>query len=191
MTTARQGIYTIRQDHELIRNNIEKIQTLNNNTDSADLDQKQRLLNDTIKLLSQHDVAEEVLFYPTVRNVGCEEYSKMAIDQTEHLETLLYEIDQEYGYKIDNTNFTMKFDKFSRILLNHITLEENSLLPILETQLSGDQLESLNFWFEKIKALAPTRPHPEGPHSAAAKLATGPVVAFIDKFRDLSKKFST
>ena len=70
-------------------------------------------------------------------------------------------------------------------------------------------LEGLNTWYDRIKVAAPTRPHPDGPKSAIGNLAVGnslcydafciqrelllsfvaPVVTFIDKFRDLAKKF--
>lgn len=45
----------VRRDHDLVRQNLERLCNL------EDKDEKQRLFNDTVKMLAQHDVAEEVV----------------------------------------------------------------------------------------------------------------------------------
>lgn len=55
-TSATQWtINTVRRDHDLVKQNLERLLSL---TDSGE---KQRLFNDTVKMLAQHDVAEEVV----------------------------------------------------------------------------------------------------------------------------------
>lgn len=99
-------------------------------------------------------------------------------------------MDQDYGTQIDKPGFHERLTELRNALLEHMDMEENQLLPHLERNLSTDNIDSLNSWFDNVKLLAPTRPHPDGPHSAAGKLATGPIVAFVDSLRDLTKKFS-
>lgn len=48
-------LWSVRKDHDDVRRNIENMLTM------TDLDAKQRLFNDTVKMLAQHDVAEEVV----------------------------------------------------------------------------------------------------------------------------------
>lgn len=58
-TAAHWTITTVRRDHDLIKQNLERLLTLKDNNE------KQRVFNDTVKALAQHDVAEEVVFYPS------------------------------------------------------------------------------------------------------------------------------
>jgi len=115
-----------------------------------------------------------------------------AIEQTKYIEKLLRDMDKKYGKKIEeiilfNEDLMRLRDAFN----NHAgILEETEILPILESKLSEEDIDSLNKWFDRIKSMAPTRPHPGGPHSAKGQLLTGPVLAFVDRFRDLSKKFT-
>ncbi len=34
-------------------------------------------------------------------------------------------------------------------------------------------IDGLNTWFDRVKTMAPTRPHPDGPRSAAGNIAIG------------------
>lgn len=99
-------------------------------------------------------------------------------------------MDQEYGLDIDKPGFNQRLAELKKALVEHMEMEEKEMFPHLERHLDTSAVESLNTWFENVKILAPSRPHPEGPHTPAAKLATGPIVAFLDGLRDLRKKFS-
>jgi hypothetical protein len=56
-TTTSTGnlLWAVRNDHDLVKKNIANLLTM------TDLEAKQRLFNDTVKMLAQHDVAEEVV----------------------------------------------------------------------------------------------------------------------------------
>eukprot|EP01124_Arcella_intermedia_P023350 TRINITY_DN3693_c0_g1_i1.p1 TRINITY_DN3693_c0_g1~~TRINITY_DN3693_c0_g1_i1.p1 ORF type:complete len:196 (+),score=49.51 TRINITY_DN3693_c0_g1_i1:165-752(+) len=85
--TGKNSITSVRQDHVTVRNNLNKLLSMG----LEDLDYKQRLLNDTIAMLSQHDVAEEVVIYPAVKKFD-EGLFQQSTDQTIHLERALYEV---------------------------------------------------------------------------------------------------
>jgi hypothetical protein len=180
------GLLSIKNDHSLIKSNIERLFLL------TDSEEKLRLFNDTVKLIAQHDVAEEVVFFPAVKNLGLKNMVDTSINQTIELEKHLYQMDSKYGKKIgDDVAFNTDLQILKDLFNNHASyLEQRELIPLLERNLGDKELESLNNWFDKIKVTAPTRPHPNGPHSAAGALAVGPIVSFIDHFRDLSKKFT-
>jgi len=186
-STLNTGGFTlgaIREDHTLVRQNLDRLTYLTNT------DEKQRLFNDTVKMLAQHDVAEEVVFYPAVKKLGGSDLYDIAIQQTVEAERKLYDMDLEYGMDINKPNFNVRLEELKKDILEHMALEEQELLPKLECELSSENISSINLWFERVKLLAPTRPHPDGPHSVAGNLATAPVVAFLDSIRDLGKKFS-
>jgi len=86
-------------------------------------------------------------------------------------------MDQKYGSGIDNnahTNFNKQLEKLKNLFETHAGgLEEKEVFPLLEARLATEDLESLNNWFERIKGMAPTRPHPDGPQSATGQLLVG------------------
>jgi hypothetical protein len=176
----------IRNDHTQLRANLDNLLSIMDNKD------KVKLFNDIVKLLSQHDVAEEVVLFSVCKNLGLVPLADSSIDGTRHMEKLLHEMDKKYGKKIDDvTMFHEDVIRLKEEFNNHILLLDKDMLPELETKLSMDDVDSINKWYDRTKTVAPTRPHPSGPHSATGQLLTGPVLSFVDRFRDLSKKFTS
>ena len=62
--------------------------------------------------------------------------------------------------------------------------EETTILPWLEKNCDEDKINSINDWFMRTKAAAPTRPHPDGPKSAVGLLASGNQEALESSYRD-------
>jgi hypothetical protein len=180
------GLSSVKIIHEQIRNDIDLLLQVN------DLKHKVRLWKDTVKLISQHDVAEEVVLYPAIKSLGLGHLIDTAKFNCVEMERLLHDMNKRYKRGIhDNETFNIELQGLKNLFNKHIGyLEQMNLIPLLEKYLSYEDVESTNRWFEKIRILAPTRPHPDGPHSVAGKLAVGPIVSFIDHFRDLSKKFT-
>jgi hypothetical protein len=61
--------------------------------------------------------------------------------------------------------------------------EERYEFPHLRHRISADRLQTMAAALLAAEALAPTRPHP-GVETAAANVALGPQLAFIDQVRD-------
>jgi len=159
--------------------------------DVTSCDCKMAIFTETIRMFSQYNVSEEVVLYSTIRNLGMTKIADTALEQTKQLETLLYDMDQKYGNGIkDCTGFRDDLIKLRDTFNIHANLEENEIFPQLENKLSNDDVDSINKWFDRIKVLSPTHPHPGGLHSPAGKLLTGPVLSFVDRFRDLAKHFT-
>ena len=85
-------------------------------------------------------------------------------------------MDQAYGLDVDKPDFNQKLEQLRDVLEKHMKMEEEEMFPHIERSLSTEALDSLNKWFDQIKTVAPTRPHPDGPHSAVGKLTTGNLV---------------
>jgi hypothetical protein len=180
------GISSVKIIHEQIRNDFDRLLQV------YDLKHKARLWKDTVKLISQHDVAEEVILFPAIKNLGMGHLLDTARVNCVEMERVLYDMNKRYKHGInDNATFNSELQGLKNMFNNHLGyLEQMNIIPLLEKCLSYEDIESLNSWFDKVRMLAPTRPHPDGPHSVAGKLAVGPIVSFIDHFRDLSKKFT-
>jgi len=151
-----------------------------------DLNVKLALFNDTIKLFSQHNVAEEVVLYSTVKNLGLKQLYDTALEQTRQFEKLLTELDQKYSTGCNDTRqFQEDILKLKESFNKHVSLiESTEMVAILESKLSQENIDSINHWFDQIKSVAPTRP------PATGELLSGPALVYVDKFRDISKRFS-
>jgi len=162
--------------------------------DMKDLLEKQKLFNLLVKLLSQHEVAEEVVIHSAFMNVANNQavFDEVIRQETE-FQKILLDADSLFGdsdvalERLFNLDDALK--SFIDPLENHMAYEEANIFAVLEARLSAEDIVSLSNWYERIKVMAPTRPHPSGPKSAIGNLLAAPLVTFIDKFRDLGKKF--
>ena len=73
----------------------------------------------------------------------------------------------------------------------HAAAEEAEVLPLLAEAEGDTKLRVMATLFDRAKATAPTRPHPHGPDRLGGLLATGPVLAVVDRFRDLGRRLIT
>ena len=72
-------------------------------------------------------------------------------------------------------------------VLTHARHEERSEFTQLRAKVPATRLRALAAAVRAVEAMAPTRPHP-GTESAKANLAAGPVLAVVDRARDVVRK---
>ncbi|MBC6461202.1 hypothetical protein [Actinomadura sp. HBU206391] len=84
-------------------------------------------------------------------------------------------------------NFMEKLDKLRIAVLTHARFEERYEFERLRDQLSDAQNNVLAAAVRAAQAVAPTHPHP-GTESAKKNIALGPMVAIVDRTRDLIRK---
>jgi len=107
------------------------------------------------------------------------------------MEKLLYRIDRDYGLKIDNfEKLDEQLKELQKLFSNHIDNEEANILQTFEKDYPNEKIDNINNWYLKVKQMAPTRPHPDGPHNTIGQIATGPAIVFVDMIRDMKKKFN-
>jgi len=152
--TIKTGILTIRNDLREFRYNLEQLMTL------TDSNIKWALFNDTIKLFSQFDVAEEVVLYSALRNLGLITLADKGVEQTINMDKLLYELDQKYGSGIeDSGKFRTDIGRLRDVFNIHASwLEGQDVLQKLERKLTREDIDSFSTWFDRVKTMAPTRP---------------------------------
>jgi len=131
---------SIRNSHAQIRENLDHLLTMDKEEDNF------KVFNDIVKLLSQHDVSEEVVLYPTVKNLGMGHLADPAIEQTIYMQKLLHEMDKNYGKEIkDNNQFKEDVTKLRDAFINHTgLLEETEMLSLLESKLAAEDIHSIN-----------------------------------------------
>lgn len=145
---------------------------------------KQRELADVlIAELVRHSVAEETVVYPVMRRRLPDGDESVEHDLKEHadLEHLLADL---AAADPDEGSFVTCVEELQTQLEHHISDEESEQFPTLRENVPDDELRQMADGVEAIKAVAPTRPHPEAPDSPLFHLTVGPGVGMVDRLRD-------
>jgi hypothetical protein len=88
------------------------------------------------------------------------------------------------GVDADSPEFDETLRRLQAILTDHVRDEETEQFPLLRARVPSEKLVELAAKVETAKKLAPTRPHPAAPNSAAFHKLVGPGVGFVDRLRD-------
>jgi len=132
---------------------------------------------------SRHEAAEEMYFWPAVREhvPGGDALADKAIGQESEAKKVLVQIEEHAPRSAD---FAALITKFNQAAREHISFEENEVWPALRQALSGRDAEELGRDLVKAKESAPTRPHPGTPPSPGVLKTVGAVAATVDHVRD-------
>lgn len=151
---------------------------------AASDDERQPLFDRLMSDLVRHEVAEEEIVWPLVRSSidDGDALADMRLKEEAEAEALLREVE-----KLGTTSpeFTGKFVTLSEMVLSHADQEETEVFPRLVSSNEVETLEKLGGWWQRAKDMAPTHPHPMAPNSAIGQMAGGPVLAAIDRMRDV------
>ena len=181
MSKTRTGdiVDLLSQDHEEAKQLLGKLT-------SAAPDARDDLFRELVPALVSHEVAEEVVVYPTIRSDAPDGDAEVAprLKEQQQAEELLSSME-----KLDPAS-----DEFARLLsqlhddvLEHAQAEEQNIFPLLRALEHEDERSALGARYEKAKASAPTYPHPHAPDTPPGNKVLGPVAAFADKIRDKAK----
>jgi hemerythrin superfamily protein len=173
-----QIIAELRKDHEEVR-------SLLNQIDSASGEQRKDLFQQLVGELIRHEVAEEEILRPVSKRDAGEEIADARTKEESQAEELLKEME-----KLDPSSgeFTEKFAKLRTEVERHAAAEETEEFPQVEKAEGADRLEQMGKAYLAAKAMAPTRPHPGTPNTAAANMLVGPFAAVMDRARDAVRK---
>ena len=174
-TTQRDLAAAIRADHETVKQLFADIKAGKNGAEAWEM---------LVRALAVHETAEEEILYPTVRSKGGKEI-------TEVVEQRLAEEDEAKKLLVDmeklgpsGNGFGEMLAKLEKAVLAHAEAEEREILPTL-AKVDESAMHALAAAYHAAKALAPTHPHKAAPESALGNMAVGPVVAIVDRTRDL------
>lgn len=170
----------IKKDHNEAKELYEKYKKTENKDD------KKNICNKLIKKLVQHDEVEQLLVYPLLREkiggkIGEEHYERSLSEHQDH-RNLLYDV------KKSNISNDIDFDKKLEIAMisvfDHVKKEESEVLPLLNENLSEDDLKRVGSSFKAHKLTAVTRPHPNAPSQGLPAVLANVVTKPFDILKD-------
>ncbi|MCW2719567.1 hemerythrin domain-containing protein [Pseudonocardia sp.] len=175
--THEQDVVTMLvEQHNQVRNLFGELNT-------ATGDRKRELFDDLVRLLAVHETAEEEVVHPMARRKidGGEQVVETRLQEEDHAKRALGEL---YDLGVDNPEFDNKLAPFEQAVEQHAAREENEEFARLRATLSAEELRRMAGAVRAAQAMAPTRPHPGSPESAAGNLLLGPPLAVFDRVRD-------
>ena len=183
MTTApdRDVVDLLSADHREFDRLFTELDALSGRTGADDLERKRALVDEVTIGIVKHAVAEETQVYPHVEaDVDREEAERSKHEHAEAEETMkrLERMDPE------DPRFDGEVATLAREIREHAAHEEGRMFAELRQAFPAERLVEMARDVERVKAIAPTRPHPLTPNEAGVRTVLGPVASLLDHLRD-------
>jgi hemerythrin superfamily protein len=170
---------------DVLHGQHEEIRTLFTEIDAANGTERKDAWYRLVRLLSIHETAEEEIVHPAVSNVnGGRPIAEARVAEERRAKELLSTMD---GIGPEAEGFDTLLVQLRADVLAHADHEEQAEFPLLRKAYGQDRLERMATAVKTAEAIAPTRPHP-GVESPIANLLAGPMLAVVDRTRDLIRK---
>jgi hemerythrin superfamily protein len=145
--------------------------------------EKRDLADTVIAEVVRHAIAEEMYVYPAMREHLPEGEKEVAHDVEEHkqLEETMKQLE---AADPSEPRFDGLVRRMTEQLRHHAHDEESEQFPRLREQVPHERLVEMREKVETAKKLAPTRPHPNAPHTELFHKLVGPGVGLVDRLRD-------
>lgn len=174
------------KDHEEVKRMLAELQqgpTQQAGASEDELALRKRMTEQLIIEESQHEAAEEMYFWPAVRehlaNGGT--LADEAAGQEQEAKEVLAKLDK---LDADDPEFEKLLGMFTTAAREHIAFEELKVWPSLREMLTKTAAGELGTRLSQAKDKAPTRPHPHTPGTPGVLKTAGPAAAAADKARD-------
>jgi hemerythrin superfamily protein len=168
---------------ELLSQDHEEAKRLLNQITNAPASEREELFWKLVPELVRHEVAEEVVVYPTIRSDAPDGDAEVEprLKEQQAAEKMLSSME-----KLDpaSDQFAQKLARLRDDVLDHAEAEEQNIFPLLRALEHDDTRAELGRRYEKAKSNAPTHPHPNAPDTPPGNKVLGPIAAFADKVRD-------
>lgn len=133
----------IEQDHRKVESLLEEIKK------TKDAKKKMKLFNDIYKEVNLHAKAEELVFYPAMREYDdTAEYIEEAEEEHEDAEALLEEM-KEFNPK--DAEFKEKLEELTEAIQHHVEEEESEIFKAVRKCIDEQQLNTLGEEFQAAK----------------------------------------
>ncbi len=179
--TERDVVELLSADHREFDRIFTELEGLVGQSGEDVLARKRALVDEVSIGLVKHSVAEETQVYPRVEkdvDAAEAERSKHEHDSAERTMKQLERLDPS----------DERYDTEIRTLIHeirtHVEHEEGRMFTELRASFDRAELVRMAEQVERIKKIAPTRPHPLTPNEGAQRTVVGPVAALIDHLRD-------
>ena len=145
--------------------------------------EKRRLVDRMIEELSRHAAVEEQLFYPATR-ATVPETEDIALESIEEHHIVKWELEELTRMDPRDERFDAKVSVLMENVRHHVEEEESDYFPKVRDELGRNDLQDLGEAMERVRAIAPTRPHPRLPQTPPFNIVAGLAAGAADMVGD-------
>jgi hypothetical protein len=146
-------------------------------------DEAQQWYHEFIYRAATHSVAEELVLYPWLE-------SHNALESGQEHQSLKHSLHELEHKEFGTQDFWTLYGTTSQSLKDHIHHEEKNELLMYIANSTPEERERMAKKFKMMKAIVPTRPHPNVPNSSVLlESFLDILVAPLDRLRDLGRSF--
>ncbi|HEY6796266.1 MAG TPA: hemerythrin domain-containing protein [Kineosporiaceae bacterium] len=168
---------------DLLREQHARIRDLFAEVEAADGEARRDSFRRLVRFLAVHETAEELVVRPLSRRY-VDAGDAVAADRVEEERIAKEKLAELEELTTDHEDFLPKLAVVRTAVLQHARAEERYELSKLRRADATDELEAAARALRAAESLAPTHPHP-GVESTTANVMTGPVLALVDRVRDV------
>jgi hypothetical protein len=170
----------LKKDHEEVKVMLAELEVGPKASSGATAEQlafRKRAVDQVIIEESKHEAAEQLYFWPAVKQLGPDgvRIAELGLEQETEADPVLAELDK---LQPDDQGFEERLTAFGAAARAHIAFEETQAWPLLRASITAEEALALGDLVSQAKDSAPTRPHPHVPAQA------GPVAGMVDRLRD-------
>jgi hemerythrin superfamily protein len=177
----RDVIEILIHDHREVEQMFAELESLVGINDQASLQRRKDLLDQATIELVRHSVAEEAEVYPRVKERVSDAEAERAKQEHADAEVTMKRLE---SLNPGDPTFDQQLSVLMREVREHVTEEEDQMLPHMRTIFTQEELLEMGARVERVKKLAPTRPHPSAPDQPPGDKILGPVTGMFDRMRD-------
>jgi hemerythrin superfamily protein len=180
-TAKPDAIAVLVRDHREVDELFERFDLYD---DTIAVKTKRELLMQITRALSVHAAVEEEVLYPAMRGAlpdGDHVVQQALSDHQQVKQTLATIEAKDPG----DPAVPSHVKALAAQVRAHVREEEQDLFPRLEVAIDRATLQAMGAQIEKLRKIAPTRPHPEAPNTPPANVVVGAVAGVVDRVLDM------
>ncbi len=177
-------IAVLTADHEAVRAAFAQLRR------TFEVRTRRQRFEEIARELARHETAEEEAVYPVLGQLG--ETGKRVrdamLDEERLASRLIAQALRISLVRPGSRQFRHLVAEIGDAVERHAAHEEEIVFPLLARTQDQAKLDMMAVWVKNAKEIGPLRPHPHAPRNLAGLLASAPVVATLDRMRDLGRR---
>lgn len=177
----RDVIEILLHDHREVEQMFTELDSLVGTSDEASRHRRKDLVEQATIELVRHSVAEEAEVYPRVKERVSDPEAERAKQEHAEAEVTMKRLE---SLQPGDAMFDQQLSALMQEIRAHVAEEEGEMFPHMRSMFSQEELVEMGAKVERVKKLAPTRPHPAAPDQPPGDKIIGPVTGRFDRMRD-------
>jgi hemerythrin superfamily protein len=177
----RDVIEILIHDHREVEQMFTGLEGLVGVSDEASRQRRKDLVEQATIELVRHSVAEEAEVYPRVKERVSDAEAERAKQEHAEAEVTMKRLE---SLQPGDATFDQQLAVLMQEIREHVAEEEGQMFPHMRSIFTEEELLDMGAKVERVKKMAPTRPHPAAPDQPPGDKILGPVTGMFDRMRD-------